>query len=87
MGPFPSYYGNSYIMLAVDYVLKWVEAKVTQTNDVNNIVKFMKSHIFVWFGVPHTMISVRSMYFCNRVAITLLERYHVTLRTSTSYHP
>jgi len=26
MGPFPSSFGNEYILLAVDYVSKWVEA-------------------------------------------------------------
>ena len=26
MGPFPSSFGNLYILLAVDYVSKWVEA-------------------------------------------------------------
>ena len=33
MGPFPSSYNNLYILLAVDYVSKWVEAIPTRTND------------------------------------------------------
>lgn len=32
-GPLPSYFGFIYILLAVDYVSKWVEAKATRTND------------------------------------------------------
>ena len=33
MGPFPASYSNLYILLAVDYVSKWVEAIPTRTND------------------------------------------------------
>ena len=35
MGPFPSSFSNLYILLAVDYVSKWVEAILTRTNDAS----------------------------------------------------
>ncbi|RDY12170.1 hypothetical protein CR513_03075, partial [Mucuna pruriens] len=41
MGPFPVSNGYLYILLAVDYVLRWVEAIATKTNDAKVVVDFL----------------------------------------------
>ncbi|XP_075515872.1 uncharacterized protein LOC142550683 [Primulina tabacum] len=46
MGSFPPSFGNSYILLVVDYVSKWVEAIATNTNDARVVVKFVHKNIF-----------------------------------------
>ena len=38
MGPFPLSFGNLYILLAMDYVSKWVKAIACLRNDANTIV-------------------------------------------------
>ena len=43
MGPFPSSFSNLYILLAVDYVSKWVEAIPTRTNDAKVVASFLRS--------------------------------------------
>ena len=50
MGPFPSSAGNEYILVAVDYVSKWVEAMAIARNDAKIVVKFIKKNIFfsIW---------------------------------------
>ncbi|XP_021733030.1 uncharacterized protein LOC110699826 [Chenopodium quinoa] len=45
MGPFPSFFGFAYILMAVDYVSKWVEAKASKTDDAKTMVNFVKSRI------------------------------------------
>nr|GEY53044.1 DNA-directed DNA polymerase [Tanacetum cinerariifolium] len=42
VGPFPSFIGNKYILVAVDYLSKWVEAKALPTNDARVVCKFLK---------------------------------------------
>nr|GEW38212.1 protein NYNRIN-like [Tanacetum cinerariifolium] len=51
MGLFPSSRGNKYILVAVDYLSKWVEAKPLPTNDARVVCKFLKS-LFARFGTP-----------------------------------
>ncbi|GKB28060.1 reverse transcriptase domain-containing protein [Tanacetum coccineum] len=58
MGPFPSLRGNKYILVAVDYLSKWVEAKSLPTNNARVVYKFLKS-LFARFGTPRAIISDR----------------------------
>ena len=57
MGPYPSSFGNIYILLAVDYVLKWVEATACPRNDAIIVVGLIQRNILSRFGAPRTIIS------------------------------
>ena len=87
MGPFPTSFGFMYILLAIDYVSKWVETKATKTNNANAVIDFVKSNIFCRFGIPRAIISDQGTHFCNRTFWNLLQKYGVKHRTSTPYHP
>ena len=52
MGPFPPSSGFVYILLAVDYMSKWVEAIAATTNDTKVVLKFLHKNIFTRFGTP-----------------------------------
>nr|GEY46595.1 reverse transcriptase domain-containing protein [Tanacetum cinerariifolium] len=86
MGPFPSSRGNRYILVAVDYLSKWVEAKALPTNDARVVVNFLKS-LFARFGTPIAIISDRVTHFCNDKFAKVMSKYGVTRRLATAYHP
>nr|GEZ78862.1 reverse transcriptase domain-containing protein [Tanacetum cinerariifolium] len=86
MGPFPNSKGNKYILVAVDYLSKWVEAKALPTNDGRVVVKFLKS-LFSRFGTLKAIISDRGTHFCNDQFAKVMSKYGATHRLSTAYHP
>ncbi|CAA7045980.1 unnamed protein product [Microthlaspi erraticum] len=77
MGPFPTSFGDQYILVAVDYVSKWVEALAAPTNDSSVVIKMFKSIIFPRFGVPRVVISDGGSHFINRIFANLLKKYGV----------
>nr|GEU50709.1 reverse transcriptase domain-containing protein [Tanacetum cinerariifolium] len=83
---FPSSRGNKYILLAGDYLSKWVEAKALPTNDARVVCKFLKS-LFVMFGTPRAIISDRGTHFYNDQFAKVMLKYSVTHRVATAYHP
>lgn len=87
MGPFTPSYGNLYILVAVKYVSKWVEAVALPTNNAKVVVKFLKKNIFTRFGTPKAIISDRGTHFYNKQFAALLSKYGVTHKVATPYHP
>ncbi|GJS91445.1 reverse transcriptase domain-containing protein [Tanacetum coccineum] len=86
MGPFPSSKGNKYILVAVDYLSKWVKTKALPINEARVVCKFLKS-LFARFGAPRAIISDRGTHFCNDQFAKVMLKYGVTHRLSTAYHP
>ena len=87
MGPFVSSCNNQYILLAVDYVSKWVEVKALPTNDAKVVLNFLHKQIFTRFGTPRVIISDEGSHFCNRKFTSMMQRYNVNHPIATTYHP
>ena len=66
IGPFPTSFGYSYILVGVDYVSKWVEAIPYKENDHRVVLKFLKENIFSRLRVPKAIISDEGSHFCNK---------------------
>ena len=86
IGPFVSSHGMKYILVAMDYVSKLMEAIVLDNYDGKSVTVFLKKNIFSRFGTPRA-ISDRWFHFCNKLFEGLLEKYGVHHNVVTLYHP
>ena len=85
--PFPSSFGNIYILLAVDYVSKWVEAIACPINNGTTVVRFIQRNILSRFRAPRTTISDEGSHFANKVFAKLMSRYGIKHMMGLTYHP
>ena len=63
MGPFLKSNNYEYILVAVNYVSKWVEAISTRIYDHKVVFKFVKEYILSQFGIPKALISDQGCTF------------------------
>jgi hypothetical protein len=87
MGPFPISEGYEYILVAVDYVSKWVEALPCRVADAMHSKRMFHKVIFPRFGVPQIVISDRGSHFIDRTFWKSLMEVGVDHRIATPYHP
>ncbi|XP_075074699.1 uncharacterized protein LOC142162266 [Nicotiana tabacum] len=87
MGPFVSSYDMTYILVAVDYVFKWIEAISLPNNEVKSVTTFLKKNIFTGFGTLRAILSDGGSHFCNKAFAGMLEKYGVKHKVATPYHP
>nr|GFA62723.1 reverse transcriptase domain-containing protein [Tanacetum cinerariifolium] len=89
MGPLPSSKGNKYILVAVDYLSKWVEAKVLPTNDARVVVKFLKSlfsRVMAKYGVTHRLSTSYHPQTSGQVEVTNRGLKRILKRTVGENH-
>ena len=87
MGPFPSLFGNQYIILPVNYVSKWVEDIACPRNDANTVIGFIKRNIVSRFGAPRTIVDVEGSHFENKLFAKLMRKYRIRHVIGLDYHP
>lgn len=85
MGPFLASYGKKYILVAVNYMLEWLQVQALPINDTNVVIKFLKM-LFSCFGMPKALISDGGTHCCNDQLAKVL-KFGVHRRFATPYHP
>ena len=58
VGPItPTSKGKSYILVCMDYVTKWIEAKALPRATEQAVADFLYEDIFTHFGVPREIVT------------------------------
>ena len=79
MGPFPKLKNYEYILVAVDYVSKSIEAMPCKAVDARNSKKMFEETIFPRFGVPTMVISDELTSLTRIFTITFQSMGSVTM--------
>jgi len=63
MGPFPPFYGYTYILVLIDYVSKWVEVVATRVDEAKTVVKHIKSLILYRYEYQEQSSMIGGLIF------------------------
>jgi hypothetical protein len=85
--PACKYTGNKYIIITIDYVTKWVEARTLRTNIAIVITKKMYECILTKFGCPLTIVTNEGVHFINNVIKYLTNHFLLKHVSFTTYYP
>ena len=83
----PSTAGHHYIIVAVDYFIKWVEAMPTYTNDAKTTTLFLFNHVITRFVVPKSIVMDHGTHFCNAMMAKLTTMLHLDHEQLSPYYP
>ncbi|WJZ98532.1 hypothetical protein VitviT2T_017047 [Vitis vinifera] len=77
---------HEFILVAIDYFTKWVEAASYAKLTSTRVARFIRSHIICRYGVPQELILDRGAHFRAEVE-TLLQKYGIQHHRSSAYRP
>eukprot|EP00253_Pinus_taeda_P006889 PITA_06889 len=87
VGPInPSSNQRTYILVATEYVTKWVEAEALPIATKDSVIQFL-FHLFVRYGLPREIITYGGPQFVGNKLTETLNNYHVQHKITTPYHP
>ena len=79
--------GHRFILVAIDYFTKWVEA-ASYTNVTRNVVvRFIKKEIICRYGLPRKIITDNGTNLNNKMMGEMCEEFKIQHHNSTPYRP
>ena len=88
LGPFSEAPGRvKFLLVAVDYFTKWIEAEPLATITGRNVAKFVWKNIMCRFGIPHTIISDNGKQFVEEPFKSWCAEFHIKQNFTSVAHP
>jgi hypothetical protein len=87
VGPFPNSEGCKDILVAIDYISKWVEALPCQAANAMHSKRMFHEVIFLRYRVPRIVISDEGSHFIDRTFRKALTEVGVDHWIATPCHP
>ena len=87
MWPFQKSNDSEYILIAIDYVSKWVEALPYRAADARHAKKMFHEAIFPRFRTPWMVISDGGSHFIDKTFRAFLKELGTNHNIATPYHP
>ena len=69
--------GARYILVAIDYATKWVEAIALRDNKAASVARFLYKNIMTRFGCPIKLVSDQGVHFLNSVIAELTSKHMI----------
>nr|KYP55434.1 Transposon Ty3-G Gag-Pol polyprotein [Cajanus cajan] len=82
----PSSKNHKYILVAIDYFTKWVEAIPLKEVEQKDIIDFVEDHIITRFGIPQTITTDQGTVFTGRKFAQYAESRGIKLIATTPYY-
>ncbi|MCO5592174.1 hypothetical protein L7F22_046170 [Adiantum nelumboides] len=88
MGPLPrTKNGKLYILVAIDYMTRWVEAQSVAKVNEKIVSRFVYTHIFCKFGTPLEIVFDNGQGFRKGLLTEVCEELHILHWHSTPHYP
>ena len=87
-GPLPiTKEGNRYIIVAIDYLTKWPEARAVSDIKAKTVAKFIYEDIICRHGAPIILLSDRGSNFMSELIAELCNDFQIKHHKSSAYRP
>lgn len=79
--------GHKFVITAIEYTTKWVEAIPIKSVTQEKVIAFLTEYIITRFGVPQRLIMDNGQNFKGKDMQAFCKKFHITQTFSSIYYP